>query len=129
MPVLAEDPQKTLAWSQRGAEGSHEVMTPHHGPRLIWLLSGCSQLAFSVAQTIVFIEVPGFRGLGVTVGTYRISLQLKEKGARGPAHKQKFLCQVSSLHFPRSQVPWNTCVSWMALSSLWEPADQTSKNW
>lgn len=40
-----------------------------------------------MAEVIVFTEVPGLRGMGIKVGAYRIPLQLREKGAKGPAHK------------------------------------------
>ena len=80
-----------------------------------------------VVRTIVFTDVAGLRGMGIRVGTDHIPLQPGGKTAKGPA------CKLSMPNWQAppamKQVPWNTCVSWMAISSLWAHANQASKNW
>lgn len=74
---------------REGTKGSYEDMTSNHRLGLIWILSLnlCTELAFSVAGSIIFTEMPGFRAVGITVDIYRISLQLRGKGTKGPARR------------------------------------------
>ena len=80
-----------------------------------------------VIRANVFTEVPGLRGMGIRVGTDSTPLQPGGKTAKGPA--RKLLMPSWQAPPAMEQVPWNTCVSWMAIGSLWAPVNQASKNW
>ena len=77
-----------------------------------------------VIRANVFTEVPGLRGMGIRVGTDSTPLQPGGKTAKGPA--RKLLMPSWQAPPAMEQVPWNTCVSWMAIGSLWAPVNQAS---